>query len=289
MVEGTPHAKATADLRLLGNRYRLLDLVGAGGLGSVYCAVDGLTGETVALKRVAPSALQPITTPELRLALAHEFQALAGLRHPNLIAVRDYGFDQTQQPYFTMELLSASSSIVDAGQWLATNEKLDLLLQLLAALIYIHRRNIVHRDLKPGNVLVSGRTVKVLDFGLATITGQTLPSSGTLAYMAPEIIGGEPASPASDLYAVGIIGYELFAGWHPFAHAGQDLTQAILSEAPDFTFVDLDPPLQGVLARLLAKRPADRYPDAAAAIAALCAATDQPLPLETVATRESFL
>ncbi|CAN5605674.1 hypothetical protein BH10CHL1_BH10CHL1_03310 [soil metagenome] len=288
MVDLLSATKALLVSPLLGNRYHLIDLIGAGGMGSVYRAVDGLTGETVALKRVVDSAMQP-TTPAFRLALAHEFQALAGLRHPNVITVRDYGFDREQQPYFTMELLPGAFSIVDAGQWLTLDEKLDLVLQLLAALIYIHRRNIVHRDLKPGNVLVSERTVKVLDFGLATITGQTLPSSGTLAYMAPEILCDQPASPASDLYAVGVIAYELLAGWHPFAHAGQEIRQAILHETPDFTFVEVKPALQLVLQRLLAKQPAERYPDAAAVIGALCAASGQMLPAETMATRESFL
>ncbi|MFN8492316.1 MAG: tetratricopeptide repeat protein [Caldilineaceae bacterium] len=289
MVESSTQTRDGASARLLGNRYRLLDLLGAGGMGSVYRAFDQLTGETVALKRVVGSAMQPVSTPELRLALAREFQALASLRHPNIIAVRDYGFDQTQQPYFTMELLPNARSIVDAGQWLAVDGKIDRLLHLLSALVYIHRRAIVHRDLKPGNVLLVGHEVKVLDFGLATMAGQDLPSSGTLAYMAPEVVRGEPASRAADLYAVGVIAYELLAGWHPFAHAMQNLPQAILHEMPDFTFVDIEPPLVRVLERLLAKDPAAGYPDASAVIAALCAALDRPLPEETVATRESFL
>ena len=83
---------------------------------------------------------------QLRLALAHEFQALASLRHPNIIAVRDYGFDQTQQPYFTMELLPQARSLVDAGQWLPVDGKIDLLAQLLSALVYIHRRAIAGID-----------------------------------------------------------------------------------------------------------------------------------------------
>src|SRR4051794_12057404 len=130
---------------LLGNRYRLFDLIGAGGMGSVYRAFDQPAGETVALKRVVGSALQPLTSPALRLALTREFQALAGLRHPHIIAVRDYGFDQEQQPYFTMDLLPNARPLVAAGQWLTVDGKIDLLLQLLAALTYIHRRAIVHR------------------------------------------------------------------------------------------------------------------------------------------------
>ncbi len=274
---------------LPGNRYRRLNLLGAGGMGSIYRALDRLTGETVALKRVTTSAIQPVTSMEQRLALAHEFQALAGLRHPHIIAVRDYGFDQNGQPYFSMDLLADARAFVDAGQFLPTADKIDLILQLLSALVYIHRRQIVHRDLKPSNVLVIGQRVKVLDFGLAAFAGQTLPTSGTLAYMAPEVVRGEPATLAADLYAVGVLAYELIAGWHPFAYAGRAVTHAILHTEADFTFVDIDPPLTIVLQRLLAKRAADRYPDATAASLALCEAANRALPIETLAVRESFL
>lgn len=274
----------------VGNRYSLVGLLGAGGMGQVYRAVDRLTGETVALKQVITHALQPAGEAELRLTLAHEFQALAGLRHPNIIGVRDYGFDATGQPYFTMELLYNPRSLVAAGQFLAPTAKVSLLLPVLHALVYIHRRGIIHRDLKPGNILVSGQSVKVLDFGLAAVSGQRTPSSGTLRYMAPEVLRGEAATVAADLYAVGVIAYELLAGWHPFAPTGQNITtERLLTLEPDWSYVEIEPPLLAVLQRLLAKAPADRYPDAAAVITALGEATGQPLAVETIATRESFL
>jgi len=289
MIDSHLHADGRTGSLSPGNRYRLLNLLGAGGMGSIYRAFDRLTGETVALKRVTTSAMQPVTSTEQRLALAHEFQALAGLRHPHIIAVRDYGFDQRGQPYFSMDLLADARAFVDAGQFLSTSDKLDLILQLLSGLVYIHRRQIVHRDLKPNNVLVSGQRVKVLDFGLAAFAGQILPTSGTLAYMAPEVVRGEPATLAADLYAVGVLAYELLAGWHPFAYAGRDVTQATLHTEVDFTFVDIDPPLTLVLQRLLAKRAEDRYADATAASIALCEAASRALPDETLAVRESFL
>lgn len=275
---------------LAGNRYSLVGLLGAGGMGQVYRALDRLTGETVALKRVLTHALQPAGEAALRLALAHEFQALAGLRHPNIIGVRDYGFDTTGQPYFTMELLYNPRSLVAAGQFAAPAAKVSLLLPVLHALAYIHQRGVIHRDLKPGNILVSGSSVKVLDFGLAAISGQQVPSSGTLRYMAPEVLRGEAASAAADLYAVGVLAYELLAGWHPFAPTGQTISpELLLTLEPDWSYVEIEPPLLAVLQRLLAKEPANRYPDAVAVIAALGAATDQMLAVETVATRESFL
>jgi predicted ATPase len=256
-------------------------------MGAVYRAYDQLTGQMVALKRLSQTPMRPITA-DLRLALAHEFQALAALHHPGIITVRDYGFDK-QQPFFTMELLPMAQTFVAAGELLSADGRLDLLLQLLTTLIYIHRCDIIHRDLKPGNVLVTtGGEVKVLDFGLAGIPGEALPTSGTLPYMAPELLHGLPAGIRSDLYAVGVMAFELFAGWHPFAHT-QNLPQAILQEAPDFSLVDMPVELAAVFQRLLAKGPDNRYRNASATLAALCAAVEWPLPPETTATRESFL
>ncbi|MFZ0546505.1 MAG: tetratricopeptide repeat protein, partial [Candidatus Promineifilaceae bacterium] len=272
----------------LGNRYQLFEPLGSGGMGTVYRAYDQLTGQTVALKRLPQTPMRPITA-DLRLALAHEFQALAALRHPGIITVRDYGFDEKQHPFFTMELLPFAQSFVAAGEMLSQDGRLNLLLQLLTTLTYIHRCDIVHRDLKPGNVLVTADgELKVLDFGLAGIPGEELPTSGTLPYMAPEILQGQPAGIGSDLYAVGIMAFELFAGWHPFAQT-QNLPRAILYQSPDFSLVDISPDLEAVFQRLLAKDPANRYNDASATVTALCAAVDWPLPPETIAARESFL
>lgn len=274
----------------VSQRYQVLDRLGAGGMGQVYRAQDRLTGEIVALKQIAGHGLLSNDNLMLRLALAHEFQALAGLRHPNIISVRDYGFITSGQPYFTMDLLYNPRTLVAAGQFLATEAKVQLLLPVLHALVYLHQRGIIHRDLKPGNILVSDQTVKVLDFGLATLAGQTLPPSGTLRYMAPEVLRGSHATPLADLYAIGVVAYELLAGWHPFASTGQHIsTDQLITLEPDWSYLDLEPALLAVLQRLLAKEPTARYPDAAAVIAALSDATGQYLPVETLATRESFL
>lgn len=284
LVAASPAQRA---VERLGNRYQLRDPLGSGGMGTVYRAHDQLTGHTVALKRVLRTPLL-MADHELRLALTREFQALASLRHPHIIAVQDYGFDARQQPYFIMELLSAARPLTEAASFWGETGKIDLLLQLLQALVYIHRRGIIHRDLKPGNVLLHGQTVKLVDFGLATVAGQGTPPSGTLAYMAPELLRGQPAAPAADLYAVGVLAYELLAGWHPFAHA-TNMIEAVLHETADFTYLALSPELTAVLQTLLAKEPAHRYADAAATTAALCHAVGRPLPAETEATRDSFL
>ncbi|MEM7344348.1 MAG: protein kinase, partial [Chloroflexota bacterium] len=190
-------------------RYILHEILGQGGMGIVYRSTDRLTGDIVALKQIKIPAEQlqfmtrvdTETKQNLRLSLAREFQILAGLRHPHIISVLDYGFDTQQMPYFTMSYLPEAQTFLEAGIGLDTKTKVDLLRQLLQALAYLHRRDIIHRDIKPKNVLVAEDRVRVLDFGLSFEQKTGLTSAGgTLLYMAPEIVlSGQPASFASDL------------------------------------------------------------------------------------------
>jgi serine/threonine protein kinase/tetratricopeptide (TPR) repeat protein len=370
---------------LIGGRYQLLDKLGFGGMGIVYRALDKSTGQQVALKQVILSADQkPQDAEEMRLALAHEFQTLASLRHPHIISVLDYGFDAAHQPYFSMDLLVQPQSILAAGRSRSLAGKIDLLVQTLQALVYLHRRSILHRDLKPGNVQVVDSQVKVLDFGLSIKPAMPVPEDGvvgTPAYMAPEVLQGEPATEASDLYAMGVIAYELLADRHPFDTSKLSrLVSEVMSKAPDLNLLatrlraaespvtppdtlpemdsaepadgsttriipsvdavdqttrgspqDVDQdrdqttrpslpapstthttrpsvpimgstpapstgpagqaahPVVAVVQKLLAKDPRQRYDDASVVIRDLSAAIGEPLPVETVATRESFL
>lgn len=281
---------------LIGKRYRLLDKLGSGGMGIVYSALDRLSGQQVALKQVTTPSdrlefhSRAARTPP-RLALANEFKTLASLRHPNIISVLDYGFDDERQPYFTMDLLENAQTILDAGRDQPFTTQLDLLMQTVQALAYLHRRGILHRDLKPGNVLVVNGKVKVLDFGLSLARGGAETSmSGTLAYMAPELLYGSPASESSDLYSLGVIAYELFAGRHPFhIETPSRLISDILGTSPDVRSLNIDPRAALVLERLLAKQPASRYGEAREIITAYREAINRPLLYETEATRESFL
>ncbi|HLY27528.1 MAG TPA: serine/threonine-protein kinase, partial [Aggregatilineales bacterium] len=206
-------------------RYQLLNQLGAGGMGVVHRALDRLSGQVVALKQVTVDSGQLLFASQadtghdsqtVRLALAHEFKTLASLRHPNIVSVIDYGFDAQHQPYFTMTLLENAQTILQAGAEQPVEVQYGLLMQLLQALLYLHRRGILHRDLKPGNVVAVNGEVKVLDFGLSVAHGEGGGPAGTLAYMAPELLEGASASEASDLYAFGLIGYEMLAGRHPF-------------------------------------------------------------------------
>ncbi|MEM7346119.1 MAG: protein kinase, partial [Chloroflexota bacterium] len=174
-------------------RYILHEKLGQGGMGIVHRATDRLTGEIIALKQIKIPAEQlqfmtrvdTETQQNLRLSLAREFQILAGLRHPHIISVLDYGFDAKQMPYFTMTYLPEAATFLEAGRGLDIDKKFELLRQLLQALAYLHRRGIIHRDIKPSNVLVVEDQIRVLDFGLSFEEKTGLASTGgTPFYMA---------------------------------------------------------------------------------------------------------
>ncbi len=273
---------------LMANRYRLQNLLGKGGMGAVYEALDRLTGQLVALKRVSVDPLlldfnsrsdesQPSVT------LAHEFRTLASLRHPHIISVLDYGFDDEGQPFFTMPLLREAHALA------SSTDKIGALIQILQALAYLHRHGIVHRDLKPANVLLDNESqVKVLDFGLAVEAEKSKERAGTLRYMSPEVLLEEVVIPASDLYAVGVMAYELFSGQHPFeTNSVSDMIHKILNITPDMSVVD--PRFVPIIERLMAKNPTQRYASAQEVIEALCLADGRMLPPESGEIRESFL
>jgi serine/threonine protein kinase len=214
-------AHAPRASRIVDCTYFLYDKLAEGGMGAVYRARRRVGGAEVALKLVGAkeqtgsSREQTSETSafplDFRLALAREFQMLSSLHHPHVIQVLDYGFDEALGPYFTMELLATPRTILEAGAGLPLGDKVHLLAQVLRALAYVHRRGIVHRDLKPSNILCVDGVVKVLDFGLATSTPSTAKAAGTLSYMAPELLAGQPPSAMSDLFSVGMIAAALVA------------------------------------------------------------------------------
>lgn len=295
--------QVSRDLPVVGSRYHVVHYIGHGGMGTVYRAVDRLTGQQVALKRVTTLANGDShtghtgTSRDFRLALAQEFKTLASLRHPYIISVLDYGFDSARQPFFTMELLDNPQTILQGGQPLPFEAQVDLVLQMLQALAYLHRRAVIHRDLKPGNVLLVNANespqVKVLDFGLASTPERVEEEDnvvGTIGYMAPELILSEPYTRASDLYAVGVIAYQLFTGRHPFMADDHNLDVMKLLRDVSIPIVDdLPEPIQPILLRLLVKDPSERYDDANAVIADLAAALGQPVVFESASIRESYL
>jgi serine/threonine protein kinase len=297
---------------LIGGRYELIELLGAGGMGKVYRALDRLAGEAVALKSVkrqggSPSRSSvpgpcesvhertrtletrltraPFPAPNtlssgLDLALASEFRVLSALRHPNIVGVLDYGFDHEKVPYFTMTLLPSATTVVEASRHRPLESKLDLLFQMLEALSYLHRHGIVHRDLKPSNVLVTGDRLTVLDFGLSGL--RTGVRMGTYGYMAPETLGSGTPSALSDLYAVGVIAFETITGIQPFAGRRR-------GESPDVSLLSDYGKLGAVVEQLLSPDPSRRPASAHCAIEALAGAAGIAIPPERVGHRESYL
>jgi serine/threonine protein kinase/tetratricopeptide (TPR) repeat protein len=279
--------------QVIGNRYILLNQLGAGAMGAVYRAKDRLTGEIVALKRVLSSG----SSLQTRLALTKEFQTLASLRHPNIISVLDYGIDEQQYPYIVMSLVQNALPLHEAAEDLRNEQKVELLIQMLQALAYLHRRGIIHRDLKPANVLVTENTVKVLDFGLAVEAEQAKEIGGTLLYMSPEVLQLQPAGIPSDLFAVGVMAYQILTGLHPFdSDEVSSLLNNILFREPDLTLLSFDGvskkseyTLTYIIRKLLEKKPINRYPDAESAIEALAASINKPDIEENASIRDSFL
>ncbi len=284
------------------NLYLLIEPLGAGGMGVVYRAFDRLKSMPVAVKRVVvpPEMLDFMARgsgDDYYLGLAKEFEVLASLRHPNIIAVYDYGFDQQKQPFLVMELIEQAEELTQPSENLPLEQKVDVLLQMFEALDYLHRRGVIHRDLKPSNVLMShskedGYRVWVLDFGLSLREEEREQSGeavGTLNYMAPEVLEGGQASVAADLYAGGVIAYELLTGQHPFDGDSLDeVIESILSKPVDFDSLDLPDVLRGILRRLMSRNPAERYRTSWEVMSALSEVIHRPR-VESAAVRESFI
>jgi len=225
----------------LANRYERIRIMGSGSLGTVYHAIDHLNHQMVALKLVGHTANSQgsSTTHNRALTLAHEFQILASLRHPHIISVLDYGFDAEGRPFYTMQLLDQSDTILRYGQAQPIYRRIQLIIQMLQALAYLHQRGIIHRDIKPANALVdSAGHLRMLDFGLAVLHKHDIGVGvvGTLKYIAPEVLQGEGVTQAADLYAVGVIAYELLTGRYPFpAGNANQLIDEVLTRMPDLS------------------------------------------------------
>jgi len=276
--------------RLIANRYQIISKLGQGGMGAVWRVYDRLKDHEVALKQVAKSLSDIMLSSQgvlgrKKSALIQEFSLLASLRHPNIISVLDYGL-ANEKPFFTMELVNHPQNFIDVAQDKTQTEQIDLIMQILQALRYLHRRGVLHRDLKPDNVLIfDDNQLKVLDFGLSVKSELAEGRVGTMAYMSPESLKNNLTVPQSDLYAVGVMAYEMIVGERPF-HPRD--VRGIVTKPPDMNLLD-NHPAKLVIERLLLKDPQDRYPDANACIEAFRHAMNLPAEVESITVRESYL
>ncbi len=214
---------------MISDRYRIEDRLGSGGMSSVYRATDTTLQRTVAVKILA----EHLSDDERFVArFRREALAVAKLVHPNIVQVYDTGIDSARH-YIVMEYVKGKSGaqLLQAKGKLPPSVSVDIGVQACAGLEYAHRHRIIHRDVKPGNLMVIGgpagggeMTVKLADFGIARATEQTRITQagsvvGTAAYLAPEQARGEEATPASDVYALGVVLYQFLAGRLPYEGA----------------------------------------------------------------------
>ena len=258
---------------VIDDRYEVETVLGEGGMGTVYRVRHLLLGRAFALKVLRADLA---CDADLGERFLREAKAAASVSHPNVVQIADFGALPTGQSYFVMELLGGESlsSILRKGGPLPAARAVRLLMDMIGALSAAHAAGVVHRDLKPDNVLVcptqDGETVKILDFGLAQIAGQSRLTRagvvfGTPHYMSPEQASGGAVDERTDLYALGVVMYEMFTGRVPFE---ADTYMGVLTK---HLYVEPTPPsvllgglkelgaLELVVMRCLEKKPDRRY------------------------------
>ncbi|HEY9353310.1 MAG TPA: protein kinase, partial [Nocardioides sp.] len=276
------------------SRYVFHELIGTGGMGEVWRATDTTLNREVAIKLLKPEHAED---PIGRSRFESEAKHAAALHHPNVVAVYDVGEMPTasglMRPFLVMELVDHKplSELIRDGRPLAPEVVRDLLGQAGDALAAAHRAGIVHRDVKPANLLITPqRKVKVTDFGIAraqastgiTGTGQVM---GTPQYLSPEQARGEKATPASDVYSLGVVAFECLAGYRPFQKETPVATAIAHLHDPVPPLPDHVPAdLAAIVMRSLQKDPTLRYADAAAFTSAIVGhgAADQDADATTV-------
>jgi TolB-like protein/tetratricopeptide (TPR) repeat protein/predicted Ser/Thr protein kinase len=287
------------------SHYSITEKLGEGGMGVVYRAHDLTLHRDVALKFLSLQTLED--DPSVRERVLQEARTISALNHPNICTIYEVGEDEGR-PYLAMEFVeghSLTQEILAGG--MATEVVVRNGIQLADALAHAHERGIVHRDLKSGNVWVtpSGR-LKVLDFGLSKRVEQKTSEettkfdrgwdeqhsmTGTLPYMAPELLRGQEADVRSDVWALGVVLYEMAAGRRPFrGGTAYELSASILREAQPAISPPLPPVLQSVIDKCLDKDPTQRYRSGGEVRAALEAAgtasRSQPIPVAALALHE---
>lgn len=256
---------------VLNGRYHLLERIGSGGMAVVYRAQDRALGRIVAVKMLQEN----LTNDEgFLLRFQREAHAAANLTHPNIVTVHDIGQDGYRH-YIIMEFIDGLTlkqlirQFADNGRFLPINRVLDLAIQICNGIGYAHRAHLVHCDVKPQNILVTrDEQVKVADFGIARAMSQITQQHisqvwGTPQYFSPEQATGDPPTPASDVYAIGVVMFEMLTNQLPFQATSQAaLALKHIQEAPPAisTYNPTVPhQLEQIVMKLLSKEPSGRY------------------------------
>ncbi|GGO11328.1 serine/threonine-protein kinase [Micromonospora parathelypteridis] len=254
--------------QLLDERYRLIEQLGAGGMSVVWRGYDEVLGRQVAVKVLASRLA---SDRAFRHRIRIEAQAAARLCHPNITNVYDYG--ESEQvgltvPYVVMELVDGASLASRLGResQLPWREAVTIAAEVSSALATAHARGVVHRDVTPGNVMLTSTGVKVVDFGISALVGESEKGPdgallGTPAYLAPERLDNGQVSPATDVYAVGLLLYRMLTGRLPWrASTTTQMLRAHMYNEPEPmpTVAGLPDEVTELVGRCLAKRPDDR-------------------------------
>jgi serine/threonine protein kinase len=288
---------------ILHDRWRILAELGRGGMGEVYLAEHIALGRKEAIKILMPSLA---ADPQFVSRFRREARAVNRLRHPNIISIYDFGQLADNRFYLSMEYADGQSvyrKLKLAGRF-EVPRALHVLGQLAYAVHHAHSRGVVHRDLKPDNLILVGddETLKVLDFGVAKIVASDHQESmalstsnlvwGSPRYMSPERVRGVGNDPRSDLYAIGVMAFELIVGLPPFMGTPDEVIRAHLKEAPvpassQRKTNDVPVELDNVILKCMAKRVDDRFQSAADLFAALTKVPGYPNP--KTETRRKFV
>ena len=278
---------------IIAQRYKVDKLIGRGGMADVYHGTDTVLDREIAIKLLTDRS------EVVRKRFLREAQSMAHLNHRNIVGVYDAGEDQDQL-YIIMELIRGKTLKQVEAEGLTYDRSLQIFIEMLQALDYAHKNSVIHRDIKPANIMIldSGE-VKVMDFGLsrrvsdASDVTQAGEIVGTIAYLSPERFLGKTTDHRSDLYSVGCVMYEIFAGDVPFKSPSEDLVSVIFSHvnetpaSPRDKNPNLPPALERVIMKLLEKEPEARYAEASAVIADLNALLKHPASSSGVTSASS--
>lgn len=280
-------------LREIAGRYRIQNRLGSGAWATVYEALDtGAIERRVAIKVFRLPPLGDAAAAEEHARFRQGARAAGRLSHPNVVSVFDYGEDD-ESAWIVMELVEGETlkSVMDRGERLDPAAITRIMGQILDALGYTHSRGVVHRDIKPANIMLTrDGVVKITDFGVARIEDASMTHAGTVlgspSYMAPEQFRGDPVDHRADIWAAGIILYQLLTGERPFEGSVTSVMQKALHVEPMLpsrTKAAVPVQFDAIVARALAKRPEARFSSAAEFAAALRTAALRPEPRPTAA------